>query len=242
VVERAQEIVPHIQHSTTAAEGSVTELGEKFPLTVFRQDDMILCRNNAPLITFAYELISARIPCLVKGRNIGQGLVKLIDKLAASSLKDLRKKLDNWMLAEIKRLTRKDEDADISPVMDKYDSICAFLENSKAVDIEGLKAEIKAMFRLYSRGEEFKNEFDDKVPENILTLSSVHKAKGLEAPRVFILNYFLMPSKYAKKAWETVQEQNLRYVALTRAKRDLVFIERKKKKEPFELPDPGSRF
>jgi ATP-dependent exoDNAse (exonuclease V) beta subunit len=33
-----------------------------------------------------------------------------------------------------------------------------------------------------------------------------------------------MPSKWAKKAWEQEQEQNLIYVAYTRAKQKLSFI------------------
>ena len=227
VVEFAKEIVPHIEASETAQEGSVTEMGSKFSPSTFRQDDMILCRNNAPLVSLAYELISAHIPCLVKGRNIGQGLIKLVDKMKVVTLSALANKLETWMTKEVARLRKKDEDADISGVVDKYDSIVAFMDGSKAKDVEGLKAEIKSMFKLYD--ESYKNEYDDKTPENVLTLSSVHKAKGLEAPRVFILNYFLMPSKWAKKSWEQIQEKNIQYVAITRAKRDLVFIERRKK-------------
>ena len=44
-------------------------------------------------------------------------------------------------------------------------------------------------------------------------LSSVHRAKGLEADRVYILEPHRMPSPRAKKDWELEQEQNLMYVA-----------------------------
>jgi superfamily I DNA/RNA helicase len=61
-------------------------------------------------------------------------------------------------------------------------------------------------------------------PEGTL-LSSVHRAKGLEAKRVFILRPDLMPHPKAKSAWEKGQEANLEYVAITRAIEELVYVD-----------------
>jgi superfamily I DNA/RNA helicase len=56
-------------------------------------------------------------------------------------------------------------------------------------------------------------------------LATVHKSKGREWPRVFILGRSkFMPSKWAVKKWEMEQEDNLQYVAVTRAKETLVEI------------------
>ena len=60
--------------------------------------------------------------------------------------------------------------------------------------------------------------------EDAIQLSTVHKAKGLEADNVFILCPSLMPSKIAKKDWEWETEKNLIYVAYTRAKKSLNFL------------------
>jgi hypothetical protein len=57
-----------------------------------------------------------------------------------------------------------------------------------------------------------------------ICLSTIHKSKGLEADRVFIIHEDLMPSKHAKKDWEKLQEKNLMYVAYTRAKSVLGFV------------------
>ena len=57
-----------------------------------------------------------------------------------------------------------------------------------------------------------------------ICLSTIHKAKGLEADNVYILCESLMPSKHAKKEWEKISENNLKYVAVTRAKKTLNFI------------------
>jgi ATP-dependent exoDNAse (exonuclease V) beta subunit len=52
----------------------------------------------------------------------------------------------------------------------------------------------------------------------------VHKAKGLECPRVFILDPHRMPSKWARQQWMQRQEVNIQYVAVTRAKSELYYI------------------
>ena len=62
---------------------------------------------------------------------------------------------------------------------------------------------------------------------NGVMLSTIHKAKGLEANRVFIIHPELMPAKQAKQDCQKVQEENLRYVAYTRAKNYLGFIDKK---------------
>jgi len=56
-------------------------------------------------------------------------------------------------------------------------------------------------------------------------LSSVHRAKGLEANVVWILCPDLMPHPKAEQPWEQEQEMNLKYVAITRAKRELRVVE-----------------
>ena len=55
-----------------------------------------------------------------------------------------------------------------------------------------------------------------------VTLSTVHRAKGLEAERVIILRPDQLPLAVTRD-WEKRQELNLEYVALTRSRRELVF-------------------
>ena len=51
--------------------------------------------------------------------------------------------------------------------------------------------------------------------------STIHRAKGLEAARVWLLD---APVKQPKAEWEEQQQRNLSYVALTRAKESLTFV------------------
>ena len=62
---------------------------------------------------------------------------------------------------------------------------------------------------------------DDKAG---IILSSVHKAKGLEADKVFIVEPQKMPAAWVKQDWEREQELNIQYVAYTRAITELVII------------------
>ena len=218
VLKRAQEIVPDIEAAPGAPEGFVTDLGEmdaSFDMGVFNQQDMVICRYTAPLVTLAYRLITNKIACKVKGRDIAQGLIALIDKMKCKDVKRLKEKLGDWYRAEVSRLQERDADANLDSVDDKYKSLMAVIAGSGSLTVEGLKQELEVMFADTAAG--------------VLTLSTVHRAKGLEADRVFILNPDSMPSRRAKKDWEISQEKNILYVALTRAKIGLFFIAEVKK-------------
>jgi len=87
----------------------------------------------------------------------------------------------------------------------------AFTEDQTTV--EGVVARIETIFT------------DDRKGTGV-KLSSVHKSKGLESRRVF----FLMPvgatcpHPMAKSSWQKEQENNLWYVAVTRAIEELYFV------------------
>jgi superfamily I DNA/RNA helicase len=104
-------------------------------------------------------------------------------------------------------------------IHDRCDTIRALCE-----DLDTGRGSVRAL-RL--RIEElFKDSEGGMRGPRMLTLSTVHKAKGREWPRVFLLHpKALMPSKRARPGWELEQEHNLMYVAYTRAQSELVFVE-----------------
>lgn len=62
--------------------------------------------------------------------------------------------------------------------------------------------------------------------EDAIKLSTIHRAKGLEENRVFVLDFHELPYKRMDaKEWEFQQELNLRYVAVTRAKEELFLVQ-----------------
>jgi hypothetical protein len=84
--------------------------------------------------------------------------------------------------------------------------------------------------------------FDDEAPlSSHVILATIHRAKGDEADRVFLLKTDSMPATFlAEKDWQIQQEHNLLYVALTRSKGSLFLVPIPKKAEQLEelLQDP----
>ena len=69
------------------------------------------------------------------------------------------------------------------------------------------------------------SDYDPTLPPT-LTFSSVHKSKGLEFPSVYLLGRNLyMPSRRATLPWMLTQENNLIYVAITRAVTHLIDVD-----------------
>lgn len=221
VVAEARKTVSHIEAHDNAPEGKVStltaaELLNKNYLTTLTATDAILCRKTKPLIDVAYALIRNGVACHVEGREIGQGLLKLVDRFARSkSLDKLRDKMDAWAEAECAKLIAKGRETQAENLMDRIETIKAIMDSvPPAATIQELRDRIAAMFV---------NADDQAKPT--LTLSTVHKAKGREWPRVFILGrYDYMPSKWARQDWQQQQEQNLIYVAVTRAQQELIHI------------------
>lgn len=196
-----------IQPSPTAPKGSVAVLSSYTP-ALFIPTSAILCRNTAPLISFAFSLLHRSIPCRVLGREIGQGLITLIDKLKPKDLADLDTKLQNYERTQRAKFLSRFDESSAEAVSDRVRCIEIFLSASE--NLRDLSERITALFADSTQGK--------------LTLATVHKSKGLEWPLVFILDFDLMPSKFAKKPWQQIQEKNLIYVARTRAQLDLRYI------------------
>jgi superfamily I DNA/RNA helicase len=63
-----------------------------------------------------------------------------------------------------------------------------------------------------------------EAPKQFVTFGSIHKSKGLEANRVWILRSDLIPHPMAKQPWEVDAEKRICYVAVTRARSELKFV------------------
>jgi len=210
VVAEAQNWVSHIEAAPEAPEG-VVEHWSSYTAEAFTKDDVILCRNNKPLVSLAYKFIRAGVGVTVLGREIGQGLISLIKKQNAESVDDLVNKLDAYMIREIRKFEEQGKEDRAAAVEDKVGTIMVIIDHlpERSRSVPGLINTIEHLFA-------------DKSSR--LTLSSIHKAKGLEWDRVFWLDANLVPSRYARLPWQIEQERNLGYVAVTRAKKTLVYI------------------
>lgn len=208
VVELAQSLVPEIEAAKGAKEGSIDHLPMRQALGLMEDGDMVLCRTNAPLIEVAYSLIRSGQKAVMRGRDIGKGLIHIVRRMKARSIHDFWTRLRAYEARETGKLLRMEKLNQLQSLQDKIETIMAIGEDVETVDELIMKIETL---------------FSDSI-EGVVC-SSVHRAKGLEASRIFIIRADLMPHPMAQRPWELVQEKNLQYVAWTRSKDELVFVE-----------------
>lgn len=208
-VRLAQTIVPHIEARPDAPEGIIGEVSEA-QLVNAKDGDMILCRVNAPLVPVAFGLIRQGVKATIRGRDIGSNLASLARRLAKDTtlMPQFYANLSEYENRELQRLTgRKASETQIQSVVDKCETISF------------VAAECSLPSEIAGRIESI---FSDDVAG--VVLSSVHRAKGLESERVYVLKPELMPHPKAKQDWEKEQELNCQYVAWTRSRSELYMV------------------
>lgn len=212
IVEHARQDVPDFSAHSSCPAGEV-----KFnvPVSEFEKTaqagDMILCRTNAPLVRQAFRWIKERVPCFIRGRDIGKRLATVVEKAKAADIPTLFAHVEKYRETHVaKEMAKKNpSDSVIQSVHDTCDCIILFATDCKTV--ADVIDNINSMF-------------SDTAKANSRELSSVHKAKGREAHTVWILRSDLMPGPWAKLPWEMAEECHLRYVARTRAIHSLRYV------------------
>lgn len=210
-VQLAQAIVPEIKAMPDAPEGAIRCAPKTQAVTEMKPGDLVLCRVNAPLVPIAYALLRQGIKAVIRGRDIGKGLLDLIGKLEkrAFTLEQMITELQQYRTQETQKLLALGDKASgrLQALQDRCD--CLFELMLGAGSVADLKTRIGQLFA----------DFDaEGKPVEAVVLGTVHRTKGLEGERVFILSPELIPHPMAKQTWEQEQERNLAYVAATRAK------------------------
>lgn len=213
VTNYAQQWVKEIIPRDGADEGVVSEL-PGWGLDIFTDNDMILCRTTKPLVALGMQFYKKRIPAKIAGKDIGDGMKELVAKFKAKSLHDLHRKVTLWKNTEVNNAKLEGDVEREANVTDKADAIFAVIEGlpQNKATVDDVTKAIDVMF-------------DQNI--KAVTLSTIHKAKGMESDNIFWLNRSACPSSWAKNDWQKVQERNLCYVAATRAKHNLFLIEDK---------------
>jgi superfamily I DNA/RNA helicase len=217
MIALAQEIVPQIQAHEGAIDG-VVETITKVDKNTFKPNDMVLCRTSAPLVGMCLKLITNGITAVIKGGDIKESLLKLVDKAKTSSLDALLNYLAKEQEKLIKKIIRETkctyEEATASGRYVAFTDRCNCIANiaEYTTSVRGVKDYIAKLF-------------DDYNTANAVVFSTAHKSKGLEADRVLILLPYKLPLVWKSQLdWQYQQELNLKYVALTRAKKELIFV------------------
>ncbi|HDY88236.1 MAG TPA: ATP-dependent helicase, partial [bacterium] len=150
IVAEANRLVPDLVAHKTAPDGIVRSMpltvevpdyydadaslkkvkaGELFPWFLKEEPgplDVILCRNNVPLIETAYSMLGKGIACMVEGREIGEGLINLVTRWKSiKNLQPLLSKLEDYQEKEIQKWMAKDREDRAQGVEDKVQTVLA---------------------------------------------------------------------------------------------------------------------
>jgi superfamily I DNA/RNA helicase len=214
-LELAQAIVPEIEAAPNAAEGIVGDIKEQELLHALRPGDLVICRLTAPVVSLCLRLIQHKRAARVKGRDIEKHLtdfVYTVSGIEGFLYARFGAHLSDYETRTVEKMAQRDgSEGQIESFHDRVAAVRLCYESFSASSVEQLCEQIASLFRDQTQAVE---------------LSTVHRAKGLEYPRVFILRPEKLPLRWAnQREWEGEQERNLKYVALTRAKEALYFVE-----------------
>jgi superfamily I DNA/RNA helicase len=214
-LELAQEIVPGIEPAPGAEQGEIEAVEYDAVQDWIRPGDLVVCRMTAPVVDLCYSLILSGVQAFVRGRDIGKGITAIFDKAMkrGANVASFPMFLADYEAIEVDKLRARDiDDGDNAMIrlLDRINTARLLSAKSKAGTLKEMKAEIEAMF-------------SDKKDGKAVTLSTVHRAKGLEADRVLVIDEDMMPLGFANTADQKRQEWNIRYIAFTRAMKTLAF-------------------
>lgn len=194
IVERLRDHAPLFQAGPSNLPGSIESPGLWSPAG--GSSAAIICRNNKPLVRLAFRLLRAGIPFVLAGRDMGKTMKRLFQKLPAKARKDKALAIEAaHALAQGDPKKR-----------DQWEALAVVLEACEASRIESTLDSMA------------------KPKDGAITLSTGHRAKGLEWPLVYHLEPGLIPSEYASSEAELIQEDNLRYVIESRTSDRLLLV------------------
>ncbi len=116
--------------------------------------------------------------------------------------------MQSYYAAEAARLEAAGRDGQLETLEDRVNCIEALSEGSKTV--LDVKDKVNRIFS------------DENSPG--VTFATGHRAKGLEADNIYVLRPDLLPFPKAKTEWQKKQEMNLKYVIITRSKKNLTWV------------------
>lgn len=201
IVAEARAIVPDYEAAPTNAAGSVRSIKSKDRIVdEVRPGDFVISRANAPLLPLCLELLKRRVPATIQGRDIMGQLMGIVERSECETTDCLLAYLDEYEADERAKLLKADADDDVLEALSDRVA-CLRVLAPEHVLCSDLLAHLDRVFT-------------DRDDASKVTLSSAHRSKGLERDRVFLI---------AETFRSGGQEDNIRYVAITRAKTELIY-------------------
>lgn len=248
VVAIANTIVPDLVALPTAPEGvidTVQTLDEVCEQA--EAGNFVVSRTNAPLAKVAMRLLRQHKRVFIQGKDIGRELRALVRKLAGKGVGRFGRAETNSIVAFVERVAEwRDKEVARFNALEREDKAERARDiASTLVVLSEDKNDVQALI------DTIDHLFSDEGT-NAVICTTVHKAKGLEADRVFILRptfYLPLPCECGHRQHDHAhrvgvcrkctprcatyradqaarrEEDNIFYVAVTRAKQHLTWCE-----------------
>lgn len=200
VIEKARSRAPHMKWPEWAVEGEVNILKE-WKAAEIPDHAAIVCRNNAPLLHIALELLKDGRGAQLVGMDLGPQLIKTLKKMGDPSIsrEEVHDQIERWKNERLKK------GKNVASIADKAECLKVFADFGDTLG--GAIAYAEHIFSAHGA----------------IQLLSGHKSKGLEWDVVYHLDPHRIPSPFAKDE-EAEQEANVRYVIETRPKKVLNLV------------------
>ena len=172
-------------------------------------EGLVLCSCNAPLLDLFVDLVRIDQPCRInKSKEFFDEFFSFI------KTQFFMKKMNEWTISKVfsAKIEKAENGDEIDKLADTKSVILKFLELTGECTKDEYISKIKEILTL-----QYKNS-----KNSTLILSTVHRAKGLEADNVVILDFAKL--QYFASIGSG-QSDNLLYVALTRTKDKLILVD-----------------
>ena len=231
-----------------APEGEIIEHFDKKKIKDFiSPGDFVISRKNKWLSDVTIDLIKAKIPVYIEDQEMLKEIGKVVDSCKGKGIKNLSRKVNNniksyYLKLEELNMYHQDKQKDekeIDDIEDEKEEIKNNALKTQAETIIETNSKIDNLSFLNSILEMYEQDYPQGTVANFsvylkdilstrskdsVRLCSVHKAKGLEAPNVFVLNEAKICFNPRNSAEQNAQEQNLSYISMTRAKEKLYLV------------------
>lgn len=215
-----------------APEGFIKTIEKENIKDYVQPGDLVISRKNKWLADCILSLAKNGIPVYMEDKAMVDDIKKIITKAKCTSIRGLKTHLEKAITSyydKVKKLATKKAESveDNEKKAEEVADATSKIDNINFLNAI-LKSYIKAGNSLSTSTDNFTKYITkllNVVPSpDCVRICSVHKAKGLEAENVFVLNEGKIAYDFRQSKEQNVQEKNLSYISMTRAKNGLYLV------------------
>ena len=207
----------------TIDKNKISEYAKAGDMVISRKNKWIaevvldLARNGTPIFIEDKEMVEAIKRQILSSKCTSVGT---LEKFLQKVISNYNKKLFEIVSKNVREGGHEEEHLEaVAETNSKIDNTSFLLEILKGY------LENHASSDSVSKFSNFIDKLLNTTPSpNCVRLCSIHKAKGLEATNVFVLNEAKINYDFRNSKEQNIQEKNLSYIATTRAKEGLYLV------------------